>query len=330
MPGRDIIVIGASAGGVEALPAVLSKLPKTLPASVFIVLHVPAEFPSQLPAIIRRQAKMPAEHAKNGDKIEPGRIYVAPPDVHVRLEEGRVQLVHGPKENRHRPAIDPLFRSAAKAYGPRVVGTILTGALDDGTQGLEIIKQCGGVAIVQNPEEAFAPSMPLSALRYVEVDHVLPLAEIPPVLVRLAREPVIVKDVRACADAQKEVSIMKTDTTLEEMKKIMGPPSGFICPDCDGPLWESKSGELPHFRCLVGHAFSSESLLAGESEAVERALWTAVKTLEERAALLEKLAARSGESNQIASTESFNERAEEHRQQARLIRSILDRSRKAA
>lgn len=330
MPGHDIIVIGASAGGVEALPELLSRLPGTLPASVFVVLHVPAESPSQLPAIIRRAAKLPAAHAEHGQKIEHGRIYIAPPDFHLRLEDGYMQLIHGPKENRHRPSIDPLFRSAAKAHGPRVVGVILTGALDDGTQGLEIIKKCGGVTIVQNPEEAFAPSMPLSALRYVEVDHVLTLKEIPPVLGRLAKKSIKPASIQTCAEAQKEVSIMESDMSLEEMEERMGSPSGFICPDCGGPLWESKNGELPHFRCLVGHAFSPESLLAGETEAVERALWVAVKTLEERAALLDKLAARSSELNQTVSMQNFRERSEEHRAQAMLIRGILDRSRNAA
>jgi two-component system, chemotaxis family, protein-glutamate methylesterase/glutaminase len=330
VPGHDIIVIGASAGGVEALPQVLSKLPKTLPAAIFIVLHVPAESPSQLPAIIRRAVKLTTSHAEHGQEIEHGHIYIAPPDFHLRLEDGRTQLVHGPKENRHRPAIDTLFRSAAKAYGPRVIGVILTGALDDGTQGLELIKNCGGITIVQNPEEAFVSSMPLSALRYVEVDHVLNLEEMGPLLVRLAKQSVEANAPRDCAEAQKEVSIMESDISLQEMEKRMGAPSGFICPDCNGPLWETKAGDLPHFRCLVGHAFSPESLLAGESDAVERALWTAVKTLEERAALLEKLAARAGKLNQNLSGASFRERSEEHRNQAALIRGILDRSRKAA
>jgi two-component system chemotaxis response regulator CheB len=272
---------------------------------------------------------MPAAHAKHGQPIEHGRIYVAPPDFHLRLKAERVQLVHGPRENRHRPAVDPLFRSAAKTYGPRVVGVILTGSLDDGTQGLEAIKKCGGQAIVQNPEEAFAPSMPLSALRYVEVDHVLNLDEIPPVLVRLATKPAKTKFVDHCAEAQKEVSIMESDMSLDEMEQRMGQPSGFICPDCNGPLWETKNGALPHYRCLVGHAFSPESLLAGESEAVERALWIAVKTLEGRAALLDKLAARAGKLNQSVSTEAFRERSHEHREHAAVIRGLLDRSRKA-
>ena len=329
MPGHDIIVMGASAGGVEAFPAVLSQLPRDFPASVFVVLHVPAESPSQLPAIISRAAKLPTAHAEHGQKIERGHIYVAPPDFHLRIEDGYVQLIHGPRENRHRPAIDPLFRSAAKAYGPRVVGVVLTGALDDGTQGLEIIKNCGGVTVVQNPEEAFAPSMPLSALRYVEVDHVLNLDEIPPLLVRLAKKAVKAEALRDCAEAQKEVSMME-EISLEEMQQKMGPPSGFICPECNGPLWETKIAELPHFRCLVGHAYSPESLLSDGSEAVERALWVAVKTLEERAALLEKLAARANELNQTVSTTSFRERSEEHREQASLIRRILERSRKAA
>src|ERR1044071_8567923 len=170
MATDDILTIGASAGGVEALRVLVSLLPTELPAALFVVLHIPQDAPSLLPALLQRAGSLPARHPADNTPIENGRIYVAPPNRHMLLEPGRVRLVHGPKENRHRPAIDPLFRSAAKAYGPRVVGVILTGALDDGTQGLEVVKKCGGVTIVQNPEEAIVPSMPLSALRYVEVD----------------------------------------------------------------------------------------------------------------------------------------------------------------
>ena len=325
MAGHDIIVMGASAGGVEALPQILSGLPEKFPASVFVVLHVPAQARSNLPKIIQRQARLPTRHAEDGERIRRGRIYVAPPDLHLRLESDCVRLVRGPKENRHRPAVDPLFRSAAKSYGPRVVGLVLTGALDDGTQGLDVIKKCGGVAIVQNPDEAAMPGMPLSALRYVEVDQILTLKQMPAALVRLARTSPSGKPSPACAEAHREPGMMEADLNIEKMHAKVGPPSGFICPDCNGPLWETPYGDLPHFRCFAGHAFSPESLMAGEADSVERALWIAFKTLEERATLLDKLAARAGELDQNIIGAGFRQSARDHRHQARIVRGLLDR-----
>src|SRR5579864_7798260 len=186
MPGHDIIVIGASAGGVEALVKLVGQLPGDLPAAVFVVLHIPAESPSLLPGILERSGPLPASQPGDNEAIRSGHIYVASPDYHLLIEQGRVRQMRGPKENRHRPAIDPLFRSAALTYGPRVVGVILTGALDDGTAGLLAVKRRGGVAIVQDPDEALYPSMPLSALENVEVDYTLPLASIGPQLEQLA------------------------------------------------------------------------------------------------------------------------------------------------
>src|SRR5437016_12022670 len=190
MPGHDIIVVGASAGGVEALVTLARSLKRNLQAAVFVVLHMPAQSPSLLPEILGRAGPLKAVQATDDMQIEPGHIYVAPPDHHMLMELGKVRVVRGPKENRHRPAVDPLFRSAALAYGPRVIGVILTGALDDGTAGLLAVKRRGGIAIVQDPDEALYPSMPLSALANVEVDYRLPLSSIGPLLVHLASEQV--------------------------------------------------------------------------------------------------------------------------------------------
>ena len=323
MPNHDIMVIGASAGGVEAIPAVLKMLPRQMPAAIFAVIHISPDAPSNFPKILSRQAKMPALHPHDGQPIHKGYIYVAPPDRHLMVEENRIRVVRGPRENRHRPAIDPLFRSAALAHGPRVVGTILTGALDDGTEGLEAVKKCGGKAIVQNPEEAVVPGMPMSALRYVEVDHVLSLADIAPVLMKLARTEAKMKKTKACAEFVKEMRLLERTLTNEQMEGKFGAPSSYICPECSGPLWETKGGKLPHYRCLAGHAFSPENLLAGESESIERALWTAVKTLEERASLLGRLANRARELNQSTTMASFREQAEEHVKHANVLRDIL-------
>src|SRR5437660_250222 len=174
MPGHDIIVVGASAGGVETLTTITRALPRNLPAAIFIVLHIPAQSPSFLPNILNRFGVLDAVHPEDGTQIEHGHIYVAPPDHHMLVEYGKIRIVRGPKENRHRPAVDPLFRSAAAVYGPRVTGVILTGSLDDGTAGLLAVKRHSGIAIVQDPDEAIYPGMPLSALEHVQVDHILP------------------------------------------------------------------------------------------------------------------------------------------------------------
>jgi two-component system chemotaxis response regulator CheB len=189
MPGHDIIVIGTSAGGLKALSAIVSGLPTQINAVFFVVQHLAADKPSILPQILEDVSSLPASHPTDGEKIQPGRIYIAPPDYHLLVNSGSMRVVRGPQENRFRPAIDALFRSAARTYGPRVVGVILTGYLDDGTVGLQAVKKRGGVAVVQDPNEAEYPSMAKSALRYVKVDHCIPLAEIPDLLVRLASVP---------------------------------------------------------------------------------------------------------------------------------------------
>src|ERR1041384_2636958 len=188
MATRDIIVIGASAGGVQALSKLVAAFPPDLPAAVFIVLHIPSYAPSFLPDILARDARIPVAHATDGEEIKRGKVYVAPPDQHLLIEDRHVKLVHGPKENLHRPSIDALFRSAARWAGSRVIGVVLTGARDDGTVGMRAIKQCGGIAIVQDPSEAPFPSMPLNVLQDVRVDYSAPLAEIPMILNALSRE----------------------------------------------------------------------------------------------------------------------------------------------
>src|SRR5713226_9568821 len=188
MPGHDIIVVGASAGGVEALVKLVGQLPVRLPASLFLVLHIPPHSPSLLPGILSRSGPLAASHPEDGEEIRQGHIYLAPPDYHMLIEQGRIKLSHGPKENRHRPAIDPLFRSAAYSYGPCVVGVILTGALDDGRAGLMAIKRCGGVAVIQEPADALYHGMPTSAWEHVQVDCCLQLAKIGAALVRLANQ----------------------------------------------------------------------------------------------------------------------------------------------
>ncbi|HLH60070.1 MAG TPA: chemotaxis protein CheB [Ktedonobacteraceae bacterium] len=324
MPGHDIVVVGASAGGVEALIKLVSGFPADLPASVFIVLHIPAQSPSLLPGILSRSGPLQAAHPSEGEAIQQGRIYIAPPNLHMLLEAGYIHLVRGPKENRHRPAIDPLFRSAAAAYGPQVVGVILTGSLDDGAAGLLAIKRLGGVAIVQDPQEALYPGMPTSALQHVKVDHTLLLSEIGAVLARLAREPVIGEGNHLIPeDMELEVRMAEMDMDALNNGETVGTPSVFSCPECGGVLWEIKDGELTRYRCRVGHAFSTESIIAAQAERLEDALWAALKTLEESANLCRNLAQQARERDQNWLVQRFEARLREAEHRAELIRSVL-------
>ncbi len=241
MPGHDIVVVGASAGGMEALMKLASELPGELPASVFIVLHIPAQSPSMMPEILNRSSRLQAVHPSNGEAIEYGCIYVAPPDLHLLVEREHIHLVRGPRENRHRPAIDPLFRSAATAYGPRVVGVVLTGALDDGTAGLQAIKRLGGLAIVQDPQEALYPSMPLNALHHVAVDYTLPLSQIGPVIVDLAHKSIDKKEEYVVPeDMELEVRMTEMDMDVLNNGKSAGTPQFFHVPSAAACCGKSR------------------------------------------------------------------------------------------
>jgi two-component system, chemotaxis family, protein-glutamate methylesterase/glutaminase len=269
----DIIVVGASAGGVQALEDMVAGFPANLPAAVFVVLHLPPWSVSQLPEILARSGPLPATQATDGGAIRYGHIYVAPPNHHLLVSEGRIQLGMGPKENRQRPAVNVLFRSAALAYGPRVIGLVLTGALDDGAAGLWDIKQHGGTTIVQAPSSALFPDMPRNALENVPVDYVAPLEELATLLTDLAGKPVTVPE------SQMEYAIDAISTDL-------------TCPECRGPITEFRRGPLSEYRCRVGHSYSPETFLAAHSETRERTLWATVVALEEGADIARDLARR--------------------------------------
>lgn len=318
MAGHDIIAIGASAGGVEALSRVVSELPADLPAVVFVVLHL-GSGPSALPEILTRSGSLPVGHPVPGEPIRRGRIYVAPPDRHLVLEDGHLLLPRGAKENGHRPAVDVLFRSAAQAYGPRVVGVVLTGNLDDGTAGLLAIKELGGIAVVQDPAGADYPGMPQSACENVPVDHVLPLAEIAPLLVRLAHEPAVDDP----PGGRERSSRVAEELLGESGQDLQGAPSGFTCPDCGGALWETQDGELVRYRCRTGHAYSPESLMAEQSSGVDSAIWAAFRSLEENADLARRMADRMHEKGLTRAAERYRGQAEEAERHAATLRSIV-------
>jgi two-component system chemotaxis response regulator CheB len=299
MPGRDIVVVGFSAGGIDPLQQLVADLPSDFPASILVVHHFPPMSISALPSILARAGTLPAVQPVDGDEIVPGRIYVARPDHHLLLgDDRRVRVTRGPREHGHRPAIDPLFRTAARCFGPRVVGVILSGTLDDGTAGLLAVKQAGGVAVVQDPEDAAYPGMALSAIRNVPVDHVARPAELGALLDRLVRLPapeasVAVSPADQVDPAGPEPAV--AGTAALRTGHPPGEPAPVVCPECGGVLWESQNGGVLHFRCHVGHAYSAETLLASQSDALESALWRAVRALEEKAELSQRLADRSRE-----------------------------------
>ena len=331
MPGHDIIVVGASAGGVEALCQMIPDFPQNLPAAIFVVLHIPAQSTSVLPKILNRTiqrrnpgSSLKAFHPQDGEKIEYGRIYVAPPDQHLLIKNGYIRLARGPRENNHRPAVDPLFRTAARIYGPRVVGVVLSGTLDDGSAGLLAVKQQGGVAIVQDPDEALYSGMPRNAIENVEVDQILQVVEITPVLVELAHELVEEAKIKAVSgNLEMETDMAELELTAMQNSDRPGTPSPYSCPDCGGTLWELDELGLIRFRCRTGHAYSVNTLLAKQSEAVEDTLWVALRALEEKAALAERMTQRARQRQQNYSAKRFRKQEQEVRQHAAVIRQLL-------
>jgi two-component system, chemotaxis family, protein-glutamate methylesterase/glutaminase len=324
MPAKDIIVIGTSAGGLEALRMIAGGLPKEFPASVFVVLHTSPQSPGILAEILDRAGALPAMNAVDKERIQPGRIYVAPPDHHLIIEPNRVRLTRGPKENRFRPAVDPLFRSAAQVYGPRVIGVILTGNLDDGTAGLWAVKQLGGTSVVQDPQEAVAPSMPRNAMRHARVDHCLPLAEIAPLLVRLTSTPTEEEGAHEVPkEMEIEVRIAKEDTALDAGVLKLGEPSNYACPECHGVLLQLNEEKRLRFRCHTGHAYSVDSLLAEITEGVEDSLWNAIRSIEESMLLLRHMAEHLTESENGNTAERFLAQAQEAERRADLVRQAV-------
>jgi two-component system chemotaxis response regulator CheB len=294
-----IIVLGASAGGVESLIQVLCDLPADIPAAICVVLHVPAYRPSRLPNILTDCGKVKAIHPEDGAKIKSGLIYVAPPDHHLLIEGDRLAVKKGPKENRFRPSIDALFRSAAYEYGPRVIGVILSGALDDGTSGLWSVKRLGGIAIIQEPSDARFESMPKSALEYVQADYKLPAREIGALLSRLVKEeiaPAPPRDSKLKAQMEMEIKIAEEDDAFR--KGVFDGPelTPFTCPECHGVLVKITEGKMARFRCHTGHAYSDSALLEGVMLTTGEMLWQVMRSLEEAVMLLNQM----GQNLQVA------------------------------
>ena len=312
---RDIVVIGASAGGYSALLKLAAGLPEDLPAAVLVALHFHPGFASDLPDHLSRVGPLRACFAIHREPIVPGRIYVAPVDNHLGVRPGILQVTRGPKENGHRPSIDTLFRTAAIAYGPRVLGVVLTGHLDCGTAGLLSIKARGGAAIAQDPEEADAASMPRSAIDHVAVDEVAPLQDIPGLISRFARQPAV--GVTRPPDPNLEPNMDSKLAALEGRQ--LGSLAPLVCPSCHGEMTEVEVNGFQRFRCHTGHAFSLASADAEQAEEVERALWAAIRALDESAALTRRLSIRG----MPELRRRFADRSEVAAQQSALLRRLV-------
>lgn len=325
VPNFDVVVIGASAGGVTYLQRVIEHLPADFSAAVFITLHMPESVKSMLPGILRRAGRLPVEQAQNASPITPGHVYVAPPGFHLTIERSLMRVSRGAHENGHRPAIDPLFRSAAMAFGHRVIGVILSGLLDDGTAGLIEIKRAGGMAVVQDPDETVFPSMPRSAIAHAQVDHVVPADEIGHLLRKLVMEEQPASAVPNGGDNRERLARKERHglTAREDEREHPGHPSPYACPECGGVLWEIKDDEIMRFRCRVGHAFAAESLTQEQAMTVESSLWMAVRALEEQAAIKRRLAERARRNGQQSLTEQLDRRVRELDKNADEIRGLL-------
>src|SRR5215813_4889640 len=318
----DIVVIGASAGGIEALSCVFKGLPGKFPAAIFVVLHIAPHSPGYLPDILARAGPLPAEHARDRKPFRHGRVYVARPDHHLMLEpDGHMRATRGAKENHARPAVDPLFRSAALAFGPRVIGVVLSGGLDDGTAGLRGIKMCGGTAVVQDPADAVVSSMPATALRHVSIDYCRPADQIGPLLAGLVTRPVpqhIVPEADMRKQLELEVDIAKGGDRSAEVTRI-GQPSMFTCPECHGTLMRMRGERPSRFRCHTGHAFTADSLLAELTEATEESIWNAIRSLQESSMLMTHLADHWRDSDPDVAAELVR-KAQAARRRADLVR----------
>jgi two-component system, chemotaxis family, protein-glutamate methylesterase/glutaminase len=327
MSGHDIVVIGTSAGGVPTLQKFLPELPPDFGAAVFLVMHLSPHVPSLLPQVLLRAGRLPVVAVERPMKFRPGHIYVAPADHHMTLSRTEVQATRGPRENWHRPSIDVLFRSAANVHGPRVIGVILSGFLDDGSAGLAAIKRKGGLAIVQDPEDALFPEMPKNALQTVRADYCVPIAQMAQTIVTAVKEPAGRPAKPAVAEEVAiENAIVKESMNGREALGKIGTPSTFTCPECQGPLWELKDGDLLRFRCQVGHAFSSESMLTAQQDVVERALWVALGAIQSRVALWQRIAERM-KAPHLRDLEGFyRAKEEEARRDLDALRAILTRN----
>ncbi len=325
MANRDILAIGTSAGGFDALRFLAGKFPRDFPASVLVVIHLSNQFRSRLDAILTDAGPLPASFAADGEKLERSRLYIAPPGCHLLVQSERLQLGLGPRENNARPALDPLFRSAGLCCGPRAIGAVLTGTLGDGAAGLSALKQCGGITVVQDPSDAAFPEMPATALSRVEADHVVRLAAMPALFEKLVRQPAG-QPVPIAEAIKFEVDIASGKrNNMSEMDSI-GRRSVLACPECHGVMWEIKESDLVRYRCHVGHAYSAELMSLALDDNLRRALGGALRALEERVALAKKLESEDRLNGRTRLASSWAGKVREYEAETQIVREAIRRT----
>jgi two-component system, chemotaxis family, protein-glutamate methylesterase/glutaminase len=327
MANRDVVAVGTSAGGVEALLFLAKRFRRDFPASVLITIHLPSHVRSALDELLTSAGPLPAAFAADGERLKKGRIYIAPPDRHLIVDGDRLSLGSGPRENNARPALDPMLRATALCCGFRSVGVVLTGTLGDGASGLSALQQCGGMTVVQDPKDAAFPEMPLTALNRAKPDHVVPLADMPALLDTLAHQPAG-EPVPAPRSTRFEVAIARNGGNgMDTMDKMdgLGRRSVLACPDCGGVMWEIDEGDLLRYRCHVGHTYTAEVMSVALDENLRRALASALRALEERVALARKLYRQAADSGHRLLAESWASKAHEFEHEMDVIRASIRR-----
>lgn len=323
-----VIVIGASAGGTQALIDLTKNLPEDLSAAVFIVQHMPPKPPSNLARILKYRCSLPIIPAVDGAIIEPGTIYIAVADNHLMLENDQIVVTKGPKENRFRPSVDALFRSAAYYYRNRVIGVVLSGALNDGTSGMWAIKRFSGLSLIQCRDEALFDGMPSSVAEYVEVDYELEIEEMGSLLGKLAQKNTGMHksdnpDARTERFVEAEMNIAKGGNALKNGVLDHGEFSPLTCPDCHGALTEYKEGKLRRFRCHTGHAHTSDTLITGIDENIEKSMWEVMRGLEESQLLLNHMAEVSAQSGNATEARDYQNRAGKLAESAQMVKKAI-------
>jgi two-component system chemotaxis response regulator CheB len=321
MSKRDIVAIGGSAGAIDAAKQLLARLPADFPGAILLVIHVGAHGKDLLATILGAGTPLHVSTAVEGEVVTAGRVYVAPADHHLLIVDGVVRLGRGPRENLTRPAIDPLFRSVAACYGPRAVGVVLTGHLNDGAAGLAVIARCGGATAIQNPSDAVAAEMPLSALEAVDVDYRASATDLAEVLTTLVTQEVD-PDFLPSKDLTMEVGIALGRSVGTTSTARIADPVALSCPACGGVLSQLRDGPPLRFRCQVGHAYTAKILAHEKEGAVDEALRVALRVLEERVVLLEKMAREATDAGRILSGEEYARRAVELRERAEILRLV--------
>jgi len=326
VPATRVIVVGASAGGITAVRTLLNKLPKDIPAAIFVVVHTSPDGPGRLATVLNRVTRLTVVKPEYDGLIRNGCVYVAPPDYHLIIDGRHLRLTHGPREHRFRPAVDPLFRTAAEHYGARTIGIVLSGHMADGAHGMALIKRAGGVTMVQHPDEAQAPSMPLNAMRRGGIDYVLPIEEMARVIMGL-----LMQGRRRGTRKSQRKRQLKTEIPTPERPgtdalrthEFKDPLSPFTCPDCGGALREIKEKDLVRYRCHVGHGFNSESLRDGMDEKLEETLWSALRAIEENIELRSRMLTRAKDRRLTAFTRALDREIAEMKQRAAALRRLL-------